>query len=438
MCSRTAVLAAMFAITPVSGQAADLVIWWDEGYYPEEREAVEEIVAAFEQDTGKQVELVFYSQDELPDKISATFEVGQPPDFAFGLDLTVYIPKWALEDRLADLTEAIGTFSNMFDPDALEVAMLRNQRTGEKALYALPMGRTSNHLHVWKSLLEPAGFTLADIPKEWDAFWSFWCDEVQPAVRRTIAREDVWGIGLPMSADNYDTWFQFFQFLTAYDANYVSPAGRLIVDTPEKKRKLLEVVANYTAIYRGGCTPPDAVTWTEIDNNQLFHSQRLVMTPNETLSIVNGLKHQRPNDYYENTATIEWPLGRNGEDFAIPGSVISAVVFEGGGNVAGAKQFVNFLSGEGWLMHYLNFSAERILPPMSVLSDEPFWLDPGDPHRMAAAMQVVSRPLAHDFVAYGDEWRIWAEAIYRVAADGISPEQAVDEAIARIKQMLNE
>ena len=27
-----------------------------------------------------------------------------------------------------------------------------------------------------------AGFTLEDIPKDWVAFWSFWCDQVQPAV----------------------------------------------------------------------------------------------------------------------------------------------------------------------------------------------------------------------------------------------------------------
>jgi hypothetical protein len=31
-----------------------------------------------------------------------------------------------------------------------------------------------------------------------------------------------------------------------------------------------------------------------------------------------------------------------------------------------------------------------------------------------------------------------ANAIHRVAADGIGPEQAVDEAIARIKQILSE
>jgi multiple sugar transport system substrate-binding protein len=34
--------------------------------------------------------------------------------------------------------------------------------------------------------------------------------------------------------------------------------------------------------------------------------------------------------------------------------------------------------------------------------------------------------------------RVWGKAIHRVAAEGISPEQAVDEAIARIKQILRE
>ena len=87
-----------------------------------------------------------------------------------------------------DLTDTVGHFSDLFDPDALDLVVLLNEKTGQKALYGLPMGRTTNHVHVWKSLLEQAGFTLEDIPKEWDAFWSFWCDQVQPAVRRARAR----------------------------------------------------------------------------------------------------------------------------------------------------------------------------------------------------------------------------------------------------------
>jgi hypothetical protein len=39
-------------------------------------------------------------------------------------------------------------------------------------------------------------------------------------------------------------------------------------------------------------------------NNEQFRAQAVVMTPNETLSTVNALKLERPDDYYKNSATI--------------------------------------------------------------------------------------------------------------------------------------
>jgi hypothetical protein len=34
--------------------------------------------------------------------------------------------------------------------------------------------------------------------------------------------------------------------------------------------------------------------------------------------------------------------------------------------------------------------------------------------------------------------RVWAKAVHRIAAAGWSPERAVDEAIARVKQILSD
>ena len=58
------VLAAALAMAPLGAKAADLVVWWEEGFYPEEDEAVAEIIAAFEHQTGKKVELVQPAQGE--------------------------------------------------------------------------------------------------------------------------------------------------------------------------------------------------------------------------------------------------------------------------------------------------------------------------------------------------------------------------------------
>jgi hypothetical protein len=48
----------MLAIAPPGARAADLVVWWEKGQYAQEDDAVRETIAAFEQDSGKQVELV--------------------------------------------------------------------------------------------------------------------------------------------------------------------------------------------------------------------------------------------------------------------------------------------------------------------------------------------------------------------------------------------
>jgi multiple sugar transport system substrate-binding protein len=358
-----------------------------------------------------------------------------------------YISQWAFDDRLVDLSDTIGFFSNLFDPDALEwgVTML-NKKTGRRALYGLPIGRVTELVHVWKSLLEQAGFALKDVPHEWDAFWSFWCDQVQPAVRRATGRDDIWGVGLNMSGEAAETQVQFFQFWAAYHADYVTRDGRLVIDDQGVRGRLINAVDAYTELYRKGCTPPNSISWDSYANNAGFLAQTLLMTPNLSLSIPNALKSERSDDYFNNTATIEWPLGPDGEAFAIMGMFYPAMVFKDGRNVSAAKEFVRFLVADGWLAHYLDFAGERFMPPMPKLREAQFWLDPTDRHRMAAVMQIASRPTHYEYSVVSGDWRYdlvwqeltWAKAINRVAADGISPEQAVDEAIARIKEILSE
>ena len=297
----------------------------------------------------------------MPEKLKAALKAGQPPDFAFLIRGGKNISQWAFDDRLVDLTDTVGHFSDMFDPDALAWFTLVNRKTGQRALYALPMGRSTHHIHVWKSLLEQAGFRLADIPKEWGAFWSFWCDQVQPAVRRATGRDDIWAVGLNMSAEAPDTQIEFLQFVAAYDADYVTRDGLLVIDDPEVRRRLIETMDAYTAFYRKDCTPPGSINWnSNRDNNEQFRARAVVIVLNDTLSIPNALKSERRDDYYKNTATIEWPLGPDGGAFPIFGAFYAAVALKDGRNVETAKDFVRFLVGEGWLAHYLEFCGRAL------------------------------------------------------------------------------
>ena len=83
---------------------------------------------------------------------------------------------------------------------------------------------------------------------------------------------------------------------------------------------------------------------------------------------------------------------------------------------------------------------------MPKLLEAPFWLDPSDPHRMAlghAASDAAAGPRLRTprSICGTGRWMtkaVWAKAVHRVVTENISPEQAVDEAIARIKQILSE
>jgi ABC-type glycerol-3-phosphate transport system substrate-binding protein len=52
MRSQAISLAVVLMMAPFGARGADLVVWWEKGFYPQEDEAVAEIIAAFEQETG--------------------------------------------------------------------------------------------------------------------------------------------------------------------------------------------------------------------------------------------------------------------------------------------------------------------------------------------------------------------------------------------------
>jgi hypothetical protein len=106
------------------------------------------------------------------------------------------------------------------------------------------------------------------------------------------------------------------------------------------------------------------------------------------------------------------------------------VVFKEAGTPVLAAEFLRFLVEDGWLAHWLDFSRDRVLPPMRRLIDSPFWLESSDWHRMRAATQTLTQP--HSYGWWGirrdhkrrynlAEPQIMATAVHRVAAEGISP-----------------
>ena len=116
MCSRSVFLAATLAMAPFGAKSADLVVWWEKGFNPEEDAAVREIIAAFEQETGKQVDLEQRRKATLRPRPLPPSPTGKTPDFLFGTNgLAANGPRRAASSSTQMWS---GRSQVLFDPDA--------------------------------------------------------------------------------------------------------------------------------------------------------------------------------------------------------------------------------------------------------------------------------------------------------------------------------
>jgi ABC-type glycerol-3-phosphate transport system substrate-binding protein len=98
--------------------AADLTVWWNKGFYPEEDEAIHRLVVQFEQETKTSVELNLFPQQELVMKLLASLATGQPPEAVFAYSYGGHESRWAAEGSLLDLSDIVGPRKGQYNPAA--------------------------------------------------------------------------------------------------------------------------------------------------------------------------------------------------------------------------------------------------------------------------------------------------------------------------------
>src|SRR5260370_6949789 len=115
------------------------------------------------------------------------------------------------------------------------------------------------HVNIWKDMLEQAGFKQSDIPTKWADYWSFWCDKVQPAIRKATGQR-IYAVGQPMGVESTDSFQSFYTFMDAYNVKLGDDNGKLLVDDPKVRAALTSALTHYTATYPTTHTPPSSTT----------------------------------------------------------------------------------------------------------------------------------------------------------------------------------
>lgn len=436
-----AVAALLLGTSPVA-IAADLTIWWTKGVTPEEEEALKAVITKWEAQSGKKAELSFYGSGDTEAKVIAALEAGAPPDltFDYAYDLA-FSPTWAFEGKLADVSDVLEPMKAQFQASALESVSMLNGQTDRRAYFAIPWTQMTPHVHYWKDLLEKAGFSEADLPTEWQPFFDFWCEKVQPALREKGER--VYGLGLGTGTGGNDPFFNIHIFLNAFGAEVLDADGKLQIDDPQVRARVIEAVNSFIKPSAEQCVPPDAVNWAGADDNVSFINRKNLVAFNPTLSIPASQLKDNPTNYYENMRTVPWPKGADGRLTPAMVSVKQVLIFEKSANKENAKDFMRLLLQPENIGPMLKGSLGRFFPVMPALLEDPFYNDPKDPHRYAMYAQfteVENKPFlqARNYrYAKVMAEQLWGKATGRILLDGWSTEDAIDELAQRMHVLLD-
>ena len=444
-----AVAIGLFA-TPGLAQET-LTVWWAKGVYKAEDDALLAVVRKFEAKTGVKVELTWLAAQETVPKVTAALDAGTQPDIAYADAFNLQTAgRWAFEGKLEDLSDVITPLKDRFAPNTVEAAWLANGKTGKKAYYAFPLKQQTLHIQYWKDVLAAAGFKENDIPYAWKEYWAFWCDKVQPAFRAS-AGPAVFGVGSPMGIDSTDSYKSFLTWVDAYDVRLVDDAGRVLVGDAKVRQGLIDALKDYTDLYVKGCTPPQSTAWKDGDNDLAFNGRTVVMTPNASLPIAGKWLDDANNDklgaqqraqgrkaYDELIATAGLPRKPSGAPLLSRADVKLGAIFQAAGNKVRAREFLKFLMEEDNLRPYVEGALGRWFPVTKDSQKSVFWQ--ADRQRKSVYDQFMAGTVLFEFTsnyrfATLNSENVWARAMHRVVNDKVPVDKAVDELIARIKEV---
>ncbi|MBV8792865.1 MAG: carbohydrate ABC transporter substrate-binding protein [Pseudolabrys sp.] len=446
----TAAICGLVFSGPANAQEK-LTVWWVKGFYKAEDDALLEMIKKFEAKSGVKVDLSQYPVQDMIPKTVAALDAGTPPDVAYADSYDVQAGgKWAFEGKLEDLSDILVPMKDAFAPNTLETAYLMNGQTKKKGYYGFPLKQQTMEVQIWKDMVEQAGFKESDIPKTWKAYWDFWCDKVQPALRKATGQR-IYGVGQPMGVDSTDSIQSFYTWMDAFNVKLVDDNGKLLVDDPKTRQGLIAALKDYTDIYTRGCTPPSSTTWKDPDNNVAFHNKTTPMTHNFTISIVAKWLDDENNPaltaeqraagkkaYEELILTTGFPNKPDGSPMKYRSDVKTGVIFAGAKNKAKAKEFVKFVLQEENLRPYIEGALGRWFPATKEGQKSPFWQ--ADRHRKTVYAQFTGGTLPFDFTknykfTILNAENVFAKAMNRVVSEKVPVEKAVDEMIARIKEV---
>jgi len=417
--------------------ATTATMWWVQGFAEEEDISFKKIVADYQKASGNTIDYTITPYAPLRQKIVAAIQTGVVPDI-FTNNPGEIMALYAWDDKLLDVTDVVETQKSQYSETALQTAYCYNRVDKRRSYYGAPYTLAARPNHVWRHLVEKAGYSMEDLPRTWDAYYDFFKD-VQKKLRGQGMRH-VYGLGFQLNTTGNDCNLLFDYFMIAYGGQgIVSKDGKLHLDDPQVREAVIKALTYPTTAYKDGFVPPGAINWNDADDNNAFHAKQIVMDLDGTISTeVAIFKNQQD---YNDIVTMGLPLSNDGKP--VPSQAINAcgLIPKGAKNVEVAKDFLKYFIQPKVNAEWLKTGLGRNLPAMpSIVKDDPWWLDQ-DQHRAAYLKQGLLGPTLPTFWTFNPAYaqiqneHVWPTGWSDIMTGGIAPQAAAEKAFKRIEEI---
>ena len=438
--SSLAVAAAGTLARPYIAKAAATTaeVWWAQGFVPEEDVAIKKVVADYEKASGNTIDLIITPFAPQRQKIVASVQSGIVPD-VFPANPAEIAALYAWDDKLVDVSDVVETQKEEYTETAILNTYCYNSVTKKRSFYGVPDTTAVLPNHVWKPLVEKAGFKIEDIPKTWDGFYDFFKD-VQKKLRAQGVR-NTYGLGLNVTTNGVDPNNVFNYFVIAYGGkDLVTKDGKLHLDDPEVKEAVIKAMTYPATAYKEGFVPPGAINWNDADDNNAFHAKQIVMDLDGTISTEVAVLSQGKREDYDDIVTMGLALSNDGNPVPSQAGNNTLLVPKGAKNVTVAKDFLKFIIQPKVNNERLKTGLGRNIPAMpSIVKGDHWWFD--DPHRAAYTTQGLLSPTLPQFWAFNPAYaqvqneHVWMQGWMDIIQNGMTPQAAAEKAFKRVEEI---
>ena len=388
-------------------------ILWMTHWVQESMDVMERRAKEWGEQNGYNVEIAFVAEADFEMKLVSAIESGSGPDIAlFRISLPV-----AYSDGLLEVTDVaeklIAERGEFYEGNKAQCVV-------DDKWYCIPLYTIMSCLMYRSDIMEELGL---EIPQTYDELYEV-CQKIYDEMPSVYPL----GEAIGKSRDG-NTFVQ--NVLWSFGSELAGKDGKTVTfNSPETLAGLEYIVS----LYNAGFIPAGATAWDDSSNNKAWQAGQLAITSNAPSVYYNMKSSGDP--LADVTQHVGWPAGPAGSSALVDNYGLSILNYTP--HPEACKELILYLTSDEVIREFYTAGAGFQFPVNPSLLDCEVFANPVISEAIAlldsAHAPGYPGPLTQA-AAEVDAQYIMVDMVARVLADGLSCQEALDEATERIEQI---